>query len=78
MQKIDSWYRLREKRNKFLEETDKTQLADFPVDTKTRGLYKEYRKYLRDLPKLFNEETIKNAKVKSFNEWLEFKKNGIY
>lgn len=76
--KIDGWYRLREKRDRLLQETDKTQLADFPIDTKLRGLYREYRVYLRDLPKLFNEETIKTAKVKSFEEWLEWKKSQVY
>lgn len=76
--KIDGWYRLREKRDRFLQETDKTQLADFPIDTKLRGLYREYRTYLRDLPKLFNDETIKTAKVKNFEEWLEWKKSQVY
>lgn len=76
--KLDAWFMLRQKRDKLLSETDKTQLADFPLDTKTRGLYRDYRKYLRDLPKLFNEETVKTAKVKSFTEWLEFRANGTY
>lgn len=76
--KLDSWYFLRQKRDKFLQETDKTQLSDFPLDTKTRGLYKEYRQYLRNLPKMFNNETIKNAKVKTFEEWYEFRQNGTY
>lgn len=76
--KIDGWYRLREKRDSILKETDKTQLADFPIDTKLRGLYREYRVYLRDLPKLFNEETVKTAKVKNFEEWLEWKKSQVY
>lgn len=69
---------LRLQRNKLLEETDKTQLSDFPIDTKLRGKYKEYRQYLRDLPKLFNTETVKTAKVKTFEEWLECKRNGSY
>lgn len=76
--KIDAWYRLRTKRNQFLEDTDKTQLADFPIDTKTRAQFKEYRQYLRDCPKLFNEETIKDAKVKTFEEWIAWRKSGAY
>lgn len=76
--KIDGWYRLRQKRDQLLAETDKTQLADFPLDTKVRALYREYRKYLRDCPTLFNEETIKTAKIKSFEEWQEWKRGGVY
>ena len=76
--KIDAWYRLRSERNALLVETDKTQLADFPLSTQDRSKYREYRQYLRDITKLFNEETIKTAKVKTFVEWIEYKKNGIY
>lgn len=72
------WKALRIERDKFLSETDKTQLSDFPIDTKLRGLYREYRLYLRDCPKLFDEETIRSAKVKTFNEWLEWKKSQVY
>lgn len=72
------WHMLRAKRNKMLDETDKTQISDYPCDTKTRGHYKEYRKYLRDLPKLYNDETVKNAKVKTFEEWLDWRKGGEY
>ena len=76
--KFDGWYALRQKRDKILTDSDKYMISDFPVETKLRGLYKEYRKYLRDLPKLFNDTTIKNAKVKSFDEWLAFRKDGNY
>ena len=76
--KFDGWYVLRQKRDKILTDSDKYMISDFPVETKLRGLYKEYRKYLRDLPKLFNDTTIKNAKVKSFDEWLAFRKDGNY
>lgn len=72
------WYMLRSKRDKLLAETDKTQLPDFPVDTKLRGQYKEYRQYLRHLPKMYNDETVKSAKVKSFEDWIEFRRNGEY
>lgn len=76
--KIDAWYRLRQVRDKYLAETDKFMISDFPVDTKVRGQYREYRVYLRSLPKMFNEETVKSAKVKTFQEWVEFRKNGDY
>jgi hypothetical protein len=76
--KIDAWYRLRVKRNELLAETDKYMLSDFPLSTQDRVKYKDYRQYLRDCPKLFNEETVKTAKVKTFVEWLDWKKAGIY
>jgi hypothetical protein len=76
--KIDAWYLLRAKRDKLLQETDKYMLPDFPIETKTRALYRDYRKYLRDLPKLFSEENIKTAKVKNFKEWQDFRYNGNY
>lgn len=73
-----NWVKLRARRNQLLEETDKTQLADFPIDTKLRGLYKEYRQYLRNCPSMFDETTIITAKVKNFDEWLTWKKSQIY
>lgn len=75
---MNAWKILRVKRNKLLDQTDKTQLADFPADTKTRKKYKEYRDYLRNLPKMYSDENIENAKVKSFDEWLEWVSGGEY
>ena len=75
---MDYWKLLRAKRNTLLKDTDCTQLSDFPIDTALRSKYKEYRQYLRNLPKMYNDETIKQAKVKSFKEWLEFRENGTY
>lgn len=72
------WQALRIKRNVLLQETDKFMLPDFPIDTKTRGLYREYRQYLRDCPKLFDDENIKQAQIKEFSKWLEWKKSGNY
>jgi hypothetical protein len=76
--KIDAWYRLRTKRNQALAETDKYMLSDFPVTTTERAKYKDYRQYLRDCPKMFNDQTVKDAKIKTFEEWLEWKRNGTY
>ncbi len=73
-----TWTKLRARRNQLLEQTDKYMLSDFPIDTKLRGKYRDYRDYLRTLPKIFNDETIDKAKVKSFEEWLEFRKNWEY
>jgi hypothetical protein len=76
--KYDSWYKLRTTRDKYLAETDKYMISDFPIDTKVRGQYREYRVYLRNLPKMYNEESVKTAKVKTFQEYLEFRRNGDY
>lgn len=76
--KFDSWHRLREKRNKFLVETDKFMLPDFPITGPERAKYREYRNYLRNIPKMYNEETIKTAKVKTFDEWRAWKNGGEY
>lgn len=76
--KIDAWYRLRMKRDQYLTETDKYMIADFPIVTQERVKYKDYRHYLRNLPKMFDEETIKTAKVKNFKEWLAWKQGGEY
>ena len=72
------WDLLRQQRDELLAASDKTQLSDFPIKTELRARYKEYRQYLRDLPTLYSEDTIKQAKVKSFDEWLEWKRGGAY
>lgn len=69
------WNNLRSLRNMRLIETDKTQLPDFPLDTKTRGLYKDYRKYLRNLPSMYTDNTIGTAQVLDFNSWKSFTHN---
>jgi hypothetical protein len=61
---------LRLKRNKCLQETDWTQLADSTITQEERRSYRNYRAYLRDLPKLHNEESILSAEVYSYEEWL--------
>lgn len=73
-----NWEKLRGKRNIFLAETDRTQLSDFPIDSKNRAKYREYRQYLRDLPKMYNDNTISKAKVKNFQEWSDWKNGGNY
>lgn len=71
--KAQYWHLLRTIRNKYLSETDKFMLADFPIDTKTRAHYREYRQYLRDLPKMYTENAIHTQKVKNFQEWKDWK-----
>ena len=39
---------VRQVRNRYLEQTDKFMLADYPITDDERELYKQYREYLRD------------------------------
>ena len=41
---------LREKRNQLLSETDKYMVPDYPITETEREQYRQYRKYLRDIP----------------------------
>lgn len=70
----DLWGLFRKQRNKFLHETDWTQLADAELDTEQKKEYRAYRAYLRVLPKLHNDSTIVSAKVYSFEEWKKGKR----
>ena len=64
-----SWNELRVNRNKRLRETDWTQLPDVPITTKLRGVYREYRKYLRNKPTDYKDETVKDWKIQDFEEF---------
>jgi hypothetical protein len=41
---------VRARRNRLLEDTDKTQLSDSPGDVDTKNAYRVYRQALRDIP----------------------------
>lgn len=59
---------LKQRRNKILKDTDWLFISDASVDTKHRKYYKEYRQYLREVPK-----TIGNSQVfdfEKFDHWL--------
>jgi len=66
------WAKLRIKRDILLAETDCTQLADYPLDSKAKALYRDYRQFLRNITNNYNDESIHRATVMSFEEWLEF------
>lgn len=66
------WERLRYKRNALLLDTDYTQLADCPLNSKQKAVYREYREFLRNITNNYNDESIERAKVMSFEEWKEF------
>ena len=46
--------RLREKRNRLLQDSDWTQYADSPLSDKQKAEWKTYRQALRDLPKNYD------------------------
>lgn len=57
------------KRDKFLTETDFTQLADAPIDSTAKAEYRDYRKYLRCFPLLWENDIIVDLDCKSFEDW---------
>lgn len=73
-----AWCRLRQRRDSLLKETDFTQLADAPFVTTEKKLYREYRKFLRDIPLSFDKKSILKAKIPDFETWLEKKREGRY
>lgn len=68
------WILLRTSRNRMLKLTDWTQLADTELSTEERKEYRNYRSYLRVLPKLYDDATIMQAKVYSFEDWKKGKR----
>lgn len=70
----DIWGEFRQKRDMFLQLTDWTQLPDCELDLEQRKEYRAYRAYLRVLPKLYDNFTINNAKVYTFEDWKKGKR----
>lgn len=60
---------LKDWRNEMLKNTDHTQLADFPIDSKDRAKYREYRQWLRDLPYLINIGRAEYTNKFDFVQW---------
>lgn len=56
----------RYERDAKLKATDVYMLPDYPISEGERGLYKQYRQYLRDLPAA---ENFPEVEVMSFKEW---------
>ncbi len=57
---------MRLKRDILLLSTDKMMLEDYPLTDEEREQYRQYRKYLRDIPKA---EEFPELEVKTFEEW---------
>jgi len=62
---------IRAERDELLRNTDYTQLADAPMDSKTKKLYREYRDYLRRLPSLLDDKVVLKYNIKSFKEFVD-------
>ena len=56
----------RRERDYYLSQTDKYLMSDFPITDEKREKYKEYRKYLRDLPA---SDLFPNIDVLTFDQW---------
>lgn len=61
--------RVRLERNRMLQLTDFSQLADVPLSNEEKKKYRQYRRYLRELPKLIEREQVLEFKVLSYTEW---------
>jgi len=68
------WILLRTSRNRMLKLTDWSQLPDTELSTDERKEYRNYRSYLRVLPKLYDDATIIQARVYSFEDWKKGKR----
>ena len=55
-------------RNKYLEQTDKYMITDYPITDEERELYKQYREYLRDYT--LSENWWEHS-PKDFSTWKE-------
>lgn len=56
---------------RILKETDYTQLADAPIESKDKKNYRDYRSYLRKVKSQHDSKTILKARVLSFEEWIK-------
>ena len=53
-------------RNRYLEQTDKYMITDYPITDDERGLYRQYRVYLRDYTL---SENWQESNPLKFEEW---------
>ena len=56
----NSWERVRLDRNRFIIETDKYLINDFPITAEKRTEFQNYRTSLRDLPSTYSSEEPRN------------------
>lgn len=53
-------------RDIFLLQTDRFMLEDYPISSEVKQKYKEYRKYLRELPE---QSDFPNLEIMDFETW---------
>ena len=58
---------VRDVRNRYLEQTDKFMITDYPITSTQKAKYKQYRVYLRDYPDS-SEDWFEHDPM-SFDEW---------
>lgn len=68
------WKILEKTRDRYLKNTDYTQLADSPISSSEKRIYRDYRQYLRDVITWYDSKTILKAKVMTFKEWRDWKR----
>jgi hypothetical protein len=64
---------LRNGRDQKLKETDFTQLADAPLTSEEKSEYREYRKWLRELPRLWEEDMLDEPIALTLEQWRPIK-----
>ena len=57
---------VRSVRNRYLEQTDKYMITDYPITDEERELYRQYRTYLRTYPEC---QDWYKANPKTYEEW---------
>ena len=57
---------VRQVRNQYLKQTDEFMIADYPITDEERGLYRQYRVYLRDYTL---SENWQESNPLKFEEW---------
>lgn len=69
---------IRYKRNELLLKSDFSQLPDAPLTSEQKKQYREYRQYLRDLPKHIETSKRLDVKVRDFKDWKEHREKTKY
>lgn len=73
LKKEYSMYQLRKKRNQLLEETDiYFNIFDYPIDENKKEELRTYRKHLRDLPNVLEDNNI-NIDINNLDQYFPIK-----
>lgn len=69
---------IRYKRDELLLKSDFSQLPDVPLTSEQKKQYREYRQYLRDLPKHIETSKRLDVRVRDFKDWKEHREKTKY